>query len=217
MILFQFHHWHKCLIETLHLPFSVLSMLGPALDSSPAPLLQHRIRKQERTEERDTMDFSENIYLGHGWPGGLLADRVLLCPGGRRREAAINILSVISILPALAAHHCTYNLPLTLPDDARLSPCFSQFPHFYQFWQSLSLSLLVGAALSPGHHVRPLGQEAVAGQVKSSPALPWLAPLPHNALPTLSNPLFTSLPSSSLASSSVTAHTQSNEPALSTI
>ena len=172
MILFQFHHWHKCLIETLHLPFSVLSMLGPALDSSPAPLLQHRIRKQERTEEGDTMDFSENIYLGHGWPGGLLADRVLLCPGGRRREAAINILSVISILPALAAHHCTYNLPLTLPDDARLSPCFSQFPHFYQFWQSLSLS--VGwCSLVPRPSRSPVGARSSgwSSQVIPGPAL----------------------------------------------
>jgi len=48
------------------------------------------------------------------------------------------------------------------------------FVNFHTFtnFGNLSLSLLVGAALSPGHHVRPLGQEAVAGQVKSSPALP---------------------------------------------
>ena len=29
----------------------------PAPDSPPAPLLQHRIRKQERTQEGDAMDF----------------------------------------------------------------------------------------------------------------------------------------------------------------
>ena len=133
-------------------------------------------------------------------------------------EAAINILSVISILPARAARHCTYNLPLTRPDEARRLSFKSRPSPVFQFEQSLSGGWCSLASRPSRSRLGGKKQWLVAGQVKSSPCSALISPTASQCQPFPSPYLPPALLFAACQQQRVTCiHRQSNEPALSTI